>query len=340
MARPLVTTHGAACATLLLGALLTAGVAEAQSDSEAQREPEPPVSIQAHAAAWMRLELVPAGDVALTIPLFRPSLSLSAFEGRLQLYVRPELAGEQPRLLDAYVQLAPSRELRVRAGRFKTPFSRVWMISTTSLELPDRGLAVDRFGADRAIGVMTSARAGDALRYHLGVFGSEGSSGDLRPLLVGRLDVTAYGAVGRPTPWLVREHPSGLGVGVNGYVRGGDAGSAPLVTGGIDAALVEGPLTLIAEGFLQAELDTGALAGGGLVQASLFLFPRWVELVARGSWVAEGGEPLEHEYDVGLTAHVPIDGAAPGERVKLSARYRLGAPEMSHEVIVQVQVSI
>lgn len=336
MARSLDIARRAACALL---ALLFDACARG-SVAEAQREGEPPIAIEAHAAVWLRLELAAPGSALLSVARFRPSLALTAAEGRLRLYVRPELAGRSPRLLDAYVELAPSAALRVRAGRFKTPFSRLYTTSSIRLPLPDRGIAVDRFDAGRAIGVMASGRA-RALRYDAGVFGAEDASGAVLPMMVGRLDLTAYGAAGDPSPSLVEAHPSGLALGVNGYVRAGSERAAPIATAGIDAQLVEGPLTIVAEGFIEGELAAnGALSGGGVAQASVFVVPRSTEVVVRGSVLAAGDEPLEHTYEAGLTTYVPLGDAPPGEHVKLTARYRFAAPEMRHDVLFQVQLAI
>lgn len=335
MARTLDIARGVACAlVILLAACVRAGVAEAQHDHE-------PISVEVHAAAWLRLELDSNEGASVSVPLFRPSITLRAADRRLRLYVRPELAEQTPRLLDAYVELAPSPALRVRAGRFKTPFSRLFLTSTTSLELPDRGIAVDRFRAGRALGVMASGRHRHRLHYYAGVFGAEDSSGATLPMVVGRLDVTAYGEAGDPTPSLTEAHPSGLAIGVNAYVRAGSESAMPVATAGLDAQLVEGPFSLVVEGFLERELTLGGgISGGGVAQLSMFVVPRWTEVVVRGSWVADAeAKSFEHTYELGLTAHLPLGDDTPGEHVKLTARYAFSANEMRHDALVQMQLA-
>lgn len=320
---------------LLLGACPRAGVAHAQESAE------PPVRVEAHAAAWLRLELDDAGDVGLTIPLFRPSLTVSLLEGRVLAYVRPELAGDAPSLLDAYLDLERGPALRVRIGRFKTPFSRLWTTSTTSLELPDRGVVVDAFSVGRALGVMASGQAMPVLRYDLGVFAADVAPGLVAPMLVARFHLAAYGTMSEgQTPSLTEDHPSALSIAVNGYYRGGAGDVTSSLTGGLDAQIVEGPFTVLAEGFVRRHLDEhGMLLGGVVVQASLFFIPRWAEVVVRGNWLIPPHQQLTHTYEAGITVHLPLRDVAPGEHVKLVARYRFSAADSAHDGILQAQLA-
>jgi hypothetical protein len=326
-----------AVVALLLGACLRAAVAQA----EERPSDGPPIVVEVHAATWLRLELEEPGALSFTLPLFRPSLTVSAFGGRLLAYVRPELAGGDPRLLDAYVDMEHGPALRVRAGRFKTPFSRLWTTSTTSLELPDRGIVVDEFAAGRALGAMASGRPIPELRYDLGVFGAETATGRIAPMIVARFDLTAYGSVADDqTPSLSEGHPSGLSIALNGYYRAGTDGAAPSVTGGLDAQLAEGPFTALTELFVREDLVAqGALAFGAVAQASVFVIPRWTEIIVRGSWLFASCATLEHTYEVGITTHFPVRDVAPGEHVKLTARYRFSAADGAHDAILQAQLA-
>lgn len=107
-----------------------------------------------------------------------------------------------PRLLDdAYLDYRFRDEIEIRAGQFKTPFTREDLISAGALELVDRANAVDTFKTGRDIGAML--RGGlfaGRLTYQAGVFGGAGQSATRRgadTMVVARVVASPFG---RMTP--------------------------------------------------------------------------------------------------------------------------------------------
>lgn len=98
-------------------------------------------------------------------------------------------------LLDWYLDFAQLRDLTLRVGQYKIPFSRQRVISSGDLELVDRSIANAEFNLDRDIGVDIRSEdflGLDALRYYLGVYAGEGRNTrgayDLGMLYLGRLE--------------------------------------------------------------------------------------------------------------------------------------------------------
>jgi len=113
-------------------------------------------------------------------------------------------------LRDAYVRIKPMRELKVRMGQFKKPFSRLELTSRNRLRLIDRGISnewiIEELGyGDRDIGLQLEGRFGKKkdvprIEYQLGVFNGAGRNYREEDLdgsmdLAGRVEVD-------PTEWL------------------------------------------------------------------------------------------------------------------------------------------
>jgi hypothetical protein len=87
-----------------------------------------------------------------------------------------------PYLRTATIEWRPSKELRLRVGRFKRPFSHLELESASTLPILRRGLfnglaLEDRQWGDRAIGMMASGRvAAPKLRWYLSVTNPNWSS--------------------------------------------------------------------------------------------------------------------------------------------------------------------
>lgn len=79
---------------------------------------------------------------------------------------------------DAYVEWLGLRDLSIRAGQMKVPFSRERIISSSALELVDRSNVNAELNMDRDVGVTLFSRdlfgARKTLRYSLGLFGGDG----------------------------------------------------------------------------------------------------------------------------------------------------------------------
>lgn len=80
-------------------------------------------------------------------------------------------------LRDAYVTWVPSRDLNVRVGQMKVPFSRQRVISSSALQMVDRSIVVAELNLDRDVGVQVFSKdllGVGKLGYSAGVFGGEG----------------------------------------------------------------------------------------------------------------------------------------------------------------------
>jgi phosphate-selective porin len=73
---------------------------------------------------------------------------------------------------DVYVDYRQFRAVRVRAGRFKGPFSLDYTTSSTNLDFIDRSRVANRLAAGRDEGVMAHGRLWDErVKYEVGMFG-------------------------------------------------------------------------------------------------------------------------------------------------------------------------
>ena len=89
---------------------------------------------------------------------------------RVAFEVEGELGDDQP-WRDVYADVKVNRALRVRAGRFKVPFSLEQLTSGTELDFIARTAAVSDLAPSRDIGVMLHGRVADkAVKYEAGVF--------------------------------------------------------------------------------------------------------------------------------------------------------------------------
>lgn len=103
-------------------------------------------------------------------------------------------------LRDAYVQWEPLRDVNVRAGQQKVPFSRERVTSSSALAMVDRSNVNAELSLDRDVGIQAMSQdlfgLGHVLRYHAGVFGGDGrnrTAGQFGLMWVGRLEVAPFG---------------------------------------------------------------------------------------------------------------------------------------------------
>jgi hypothetical protein len=174
----------------------------------------------------------------------------------LDAQVEGELADDDARetplslLRDAYIRVKPLRELRLRMGQFKRPFSRMELRPRRRLRLIERGVSNDwiirELGyGDRDIGFQLEGRFGRKMRlsYAAGVFNGSGRN---RPEndpngskdWVGRIEL-------RPGRW--------LSVGLNASFKTFDTGASPdypssALMGGGDFRIRFGGLRVLGEG--------------------------------------------------------------------------------------------
>jgi phosphate-selective porin OprO and OprP len=172
-------------------ALATVSPAHAQA-AAAQRDPEtgvtwdrrPTIVLGDHARIEMKARVQAdylvrdeSDPDAATLP-FADRLSFArkrvGVEGvlfdRVEFQVEGEVGDENP-WRDVFADVKVHRALRVRAGRFKVPFSLEQLTSGTDLEFIARAAAVEDLSPSRDIGVMLHGRVADrAIKYEAGVF--------------------------------------------------------------------------------------------------------------------------------------------------------------------------
>lgn len=114
--------------------------------------------------------------------------------------VEPGLGPTVTPLLDAYFDFTHLRDLAVRVGQYKVPFSRERMISSGDLEFVDRSLTNKEFNLERDLGF--TLHSGnllglDMLRYYAGISIGEGRDahlpGDFDMLYVARVEYLPLG---------------------------------------------------------------------------------------------------------------------------------------------------
>ena len=103
-------------------------------------------------------------------------------------------------LLDWYFHFTQLRDLNVRVGQYKVPFSRQRVVSSGNLQMVDRSMANGEFNLDRDVGL--DIRSNDLgglgfLRYYAGIYMGEGHSsfatGDLGMMYLARIEALPLG---------------------------------------------------------------------------------------------------------------------------------------------------
>jgi phosphate-selective porin OprO/OprP len=134
--------------------------------------------VQADARAFLSDTDRP-GSTGLLIRRARPILEgtlFSAFDFRLML----DFGGGTASVQDAYLDLKPSKALRLRAGKFKAPIGLERLQSGTQMLFIERGLPTN-MTPNRDIGLQLHGELlGGGLTYALGTFNgvADGASGD------------------------------------------------------------------------------------------------------------------------------------------------------------------
>lgn len=103
-------------------------------------------------------------------------------------------------LRDAYITWAGNRDLSVRVGQMKVPFSRQRVVSSSALQMVDRSIVVSELNLDRDVGIQVFSRdlfGVGQLGYSVGLFGGEGRNRLGRAagfLYTARLEAWPFGA--------------------------------------------------------------------------------------------------------------------------------------------------
>jgi len=168
-------------------------------------------------------------------------------DGGFQYFAQFEFARD-PNVLDLRLGWSPGTEFLVRAGRFKTPFSREFLTFFGARDLNGTARIVGRLAPNRQYGVEMSGRASDHFRWQVGGFTGGSSSASNEPgLVVGRVVFDRLFA---------SESGSGVSLGLNAgagtdqaiaqrLYGSGFRGDGTLV--GVDARYERGPLLLSTE---------------------------------------------------------------------------------------------
>ncbi len=153
----------------------------------------------AHSLTLRRARLVFTGNFFGADNRFKLELALSPRDEGIRDVFESDGPQRTP-LLDYYLEFRQLRELNVRVGQYKVPFSRQRVISSGNLQLVDRSIVNGDFTVDRDVGLDIRSRdlfGLGFLRYYLGVYIGQGrdavGADDFGLMYVGRLEVLPFG---------------------------------------------------------------------------------------------------------------------------------------------------
>lgn len=224
-------------------------------------------------------------------------------------------------LRDAYMKWTRGAA-SVSAGQFKTPFSREYTTSITTIETAERSTAVDTLATKRDIGVMVEVTRASLGSLAVGVFNGEGQNAsanrDSSVLVVGR-------AVLRAIPFVT--------LGASGATYESDS-----TRYGIEGSFEDGGVLLRAEMIGQHRPHFGRDDRGWYALAGWRARP-WLQPIAKvEDFQREGRGPAYRMSAVTLGANVEL----PGGRTRLLVNFvsqKTGAARVRRDaVIAQGQV--
>lgn len=294
------------------------------------------------------------------VRMARPQLRGQLLRPWLTFFVQPELAGANPRLLDAQLVAQPIPEVGVTIGQFLTPFSRTFLTPVPKLLFPDFSVANDFFRADRDTGVQVQGTfAGERVGYAAGVFNGNGidktgisavsgGNDDNRLAAIGRVHVDPLGAIPLDeAPCQDGRCPLRVSLGA-GFVRSettvAATGTTPVVRKGgtdlgLDAVVIWQRLHLQTEWY-ERWVNSGPQAGqharGGYAHLGLTVVPQRLGVAARYSLVRADDRTTKQDVSV---AEVQLVGYALGHRAKgwLRAAHRTDASHKDDALTLQLQ---
>jgi phosphate-selective porin len=170
-------------ALVMVAALLVAADASAQDVNDAARHPslrlgavqlELLARVQLDARFRQRQADTGEDDEARDLDIGRKRVGVRGRVTRVAAFeVEAEVETRNP-WRDVYVDYRQFRAIRVRAGRFKVPFSLDYTTSSANLDFIDRSRAADRLSGGRDRGVMAHGRLWDEhLKYEVGAFADD-----------------------------------------------------------------------------------------------------------------------------------------------------------------------
>lgn len=288
-------------------------------------------------------------DVRNVRPVFRAHV----LRPWIRLFVQPEFAGTNARLLDYELEVQPIPEIGVKVGQFCTPFSRQFTTPVPKLQFAAFSYVNDYFRGDRDIGAMAFGFLGKGrFEWYAGVFNgngiNQGGNENLEPAYFVRLATTPVGRAPKPvghmvndeTPSLSGPVPFTFSVGVNGYLDDFQKSSQVLdpakgilvpqlspeerrLTGGVDVVVHYAGFTLQAEGYARRahpEDKPWTTSAGAYLQMGQFILPKTIEIAARGNLLrTDANDPTTQVIGLeGQLGYYPL-----GNHLKVLGRYSL-----------------
>ena len=268
-------------------------------------------------------------------------------------------SGVSASLTDGYLEWTKFDAAHVRAGQFKAPFGREWLIASPQLITVERTLASDRLTLNRQIGVMVDGNLrGGGAGYQVGMFNGNGRNTTVN-------DNKRFMYVARGTVRAWHTASGSLQIGANGYWSDDTKLSMPaefgfdstpqtaasdnLFTGsrrgaGIDAHFEDQAWSADAEllriHFEQNGTGTSrpSTSAGWYVTPARYLYQRAVQVIGRYEWyrpdtAVEGNTTTTWTGGVNYYAH--------GTSVKLMVDYLwVDAPDITQhqKLLAQLQV--
>ena len=232
-------------------------------------------------------------------------------------------------LLDWYQEFTYLRDLRLRVGQYKVPYSRQRVISSGNMQMVDRSATANaEFTLDRDLGLDVRSRdlfGLDLFRYYAGVYIGEGrntsnktiGAGDQGLMFVGRVEIMPLGSFDDYSEAdLKRSTTPGLSLGA-AYAYIGDAPKTRGITGSTisgdvwnyqnmtgDLMFKYAGFSLLSEVFMrQGDSESGAATSdgwGGMAQAGYLLPHTALELTGRYGMNRRLGSETESIFAEGL----------------------------------------
>ena len=139
--------------------------------------------------------------------MFKGNVFVEHNSYKFELAVSPKDMGLKPEgtiskspLLDWYFHFSQIRDLNLRMGQYKVPYSRQRVVSSGNLQMVDRSLANGEFNLDRDVGMDIRSKdlfGLDMFRYYAGIYMGEGhssySEGDLGMMYLARFEMLPMG---------------------------------------------------------------------------------------------------------------------------------------------------
>lgn len=272
-----------------------------------------------------------AADGFSELRFARLALTGHFFRERVRFTWSTELAGA-PSLRDLDVVLRVVPELEVRVGRFRTAFSRQFLVARPQLAMPDRSFVSDHFRAGRDVGLSVEGQLlGGRAEYRFGVFGTSAllhaDDEVVAPLVVARVAVAALGKLAYDETFARTAGEAALSIGLGAYRRfaletSGNAADRTAV--GLDVSAHAGGFSFYSEVFvdrrrLASDAEGPRASVGTYAQAGYFVVPGLVEAAVRLNWL--GTDIATASLHTKTRVELSLSYVYADARLRLYARY-------------------